>query len=266
MNEAAKVMSVQPTATALIDPVRVFGGMSTRSRKMRVSLSMLELLAPTELSLLIEGETGVGKELAAESVHRASSRSDRPFIVFDCAATSPAVGERELFGTQDESPLSDEGMSGVLELAHGGTLFLDHVDELVAPLQNRLQRVLERRQHRRVGGTQSIALDLRVISACTRSLRQNVRLGAFSPELYLQVGAECIRIPPLRERLEDLLPLAQEFLASFHPAAVPGDIPEHVWSAFRDYQWPGNVRELRNALQRALLVPERALRFSRGLK
>jgi len=262
MSGAATIM---PAVVPDREQVRVFGGLSTRSAKMRASLAVLERLAASDGSLLIEGETGVGKEVAAEFVHRASARRDGPFIVFDCAAKSVEAGERELFGSEEERTSSIPAMAGILELAQGGTVLLDHIDELALPLQSRLLRALERREIRRVGGTHSIDLDLRVMAACTRGLRREVRLGAFKRELYVQVCTECVRIPPLRQRLEDLTPLSQEFLASFQPPRAPNDIPEHVWAAFRAYHWPGNVRELKNALQRAVVVPDRALRFTRGL-
>jgi transcriptional regulator with PAS, ATPase and Fis domain len=141
---------------------------------------------------------------------------------------------------------------------------LDHIDELAIPLQARLLRALERREIRRVGGIQNVTLDVRVIAACTRALGREVRLGAFKPELYVQVGSERARIPALRQRLEDLTLLAEEILSQFQPPRTLPDIPEHVWAAFRAYHWPGNVRELRNALQRTVVMPDRALRFIRG--
>lgn len=243
------------------EQVVAFGGMSTRAAKMRSTLASLARLAETDANLLVEGETGVGKELAAESVHRGSARQAGPFIVFDCAAQSVQAGERELFGAEEEQ----SGMLGSLELAAGGTVLLDHIDELALPLQVRLLRALERREIRRVGGKQNIAVDVRVIAACSRALRREVRLGTFKRELYMLVCTECVRIPALRQRLEDLTPLAQEILTSFQPQRELHDIPDHVWAAFRAYPWPGNVRELRNALQRAVMMPDRALRFARGL-
>jgi len=224
---------------------------------MSASLIALEQRALSEASLLIEGETGVGKEVAAEAVHRASLRCAGPFLVFDCAAKSLTAGARELFGAES----GDDHEPGMLELAAGGTLFLDHIDELAVPLQLRLARALERRKIPGPSGTRNVRLDLRVIAASTRGLHREVRLGTFNRELFVQVGVECIRIPPLRQRLEDLMSLSQEILASFSPPRTPTDIPEDVWTAFRTYHWPGNVRELKNALQRAVLVPERALYF-----
>jgi len=228
---------------------------------MRGILASLERLAASDIGFLIEGETGVGKELAAESVHRRSARSAGPFVVFDCAAQSQQSGERELFGAEEQLPF----MTGSLELAKGGTLLLDHIDELAVPLQVRLLRALGRREIRRLGGKRNIAIDVRVIAACTRGLRREVRLGRFKRELYAQVCSECVRLPALRQRLEDLTPLAQEILEELHPPRALPDIPDHVWAAFRAYPWPGNVRELRNALQRAVMMPDRALRFARGL-
>ena len=182
-----RTMPVNTRPSAHVEEVRVFGGLSTRSAKMRATLASLERLAATELNFLIEGETGVGKELAAESVHRGSSRNGRPFVVFDCAAQSLHAGERELFGCDEEEP----GMVGSLELAEGGTVLLDHIDELALPLQVKLLRALERREIRRVGGQRNIALDVRVIGAGTRALGREVRLGTFKRELYAEVCAEC---------------------------------------------------------------------------
>ena len=222
-------------------------------------LTRLEQLALTELSLLIEGETGVGKELAAESVHGASARMAGPFLVFDCAAKSLAAGELELFGSETSPVSPDPGLPGLLELCEGGTLLLDHIDELALPLQARLLRALQRREVRRIGGSNRIELDVRVIAASAHSLQRAVRLGAFQGELLAHIGAERVRIPPLRQRLVDLVPLAEELLSSFRPPRVLSDISAQVWAAFRTHAWPGNVRELRNALERALVVPDRAL-------
>jgi len=247
-----------------LEAAKVFGGLVTRSTMMGALLARLEQLALTETSVLIEGETGVGKELAAESMHRASGRQRGPFLVFDCAAKSLAAAELELFGADESARAECAGMPGILELAEGGTVLLDHVDELAPLLQARLLRALERRQLRRVGGSRRVELDLRVLAACAHGLSREVRRGAFQRELLAYIGAERVHIPPLRQRLIDLLPLSEALLSSFHPPSTLSAIPAPLWAEFEAYAWPGNVRELRNALQRALVVPDRALRFGRA--
>jgi len=254
--------SIPPPESATFG-VACFGVLRTRSSKMQTVLAALQDLAQGETSVLIEGETGVGKEVAAESVHRASARGDGPFIVFDCAAKSVESAEFELFGA-GAVRIAEPSVPGILELGQGGTVLFDHIDELAPPLQSKLLRALERREIRRAGSSSAAPLDVRLMAACTGGLRRAVRLGAFSRGLYAELSRECVRVPPLRERREDLDLLSQEFLAAYKPTRVPSDIPERVWTAFRRYRWPGNVRELQNALQRALIVPDRALAFTRG--
>jgi DNA-binding NtrC family response regulator len=245
--------------------VTVLGKFASRSPKMKLALAVLERVARTELNLLIEGETGVGKELAAEYVHRASGRSGGPFLVFDCAAKSVNTGERELFGLARNAHSREPGMPGILELASGGTMLLDHIDELALPSQARLLQAFDQRRIRRIGGTETIALNVRVISASSRSLEHEARNRVFLRELQTHLDTTHVRLPPLRERMEDLTLLAQEFLASFQPPRGLVDISEGLWAAFHAHHWPGNVRELRNALRYALLVPEHAARLAREL-
>lgn len=254
---------IQPSDfSADADPNVRFGGFVSCAPKMRAALHALERLSQSDACLLVEGETGVGKELAAEAVHRASARRDGPFLVFDCAEKSLEAGEYELFGAETRGA-PEPVMPGVFELGAGGTVFLDHVDELAAPLQSKLLRAIERRQIRRAGGA-SVDIDVRVIAACVGGLRRAVRLGHFGQDLQALLSCEIVRVPPLRERREDIGLLAAQFLAECKPARTLGDIPDPVWAAFRSHRWPGNVRELRNALQRALIVPDRALGFTRS--
>jgi two-component system response regulator GlrR len=250
-------------ATERAARVARLGKLASRSPKMKLALAALKRTAGSELNLLIEGETGVGKELAAECVHHASRRSAGPFLVFDCAAKSANAGELELFGLEQDASSCTPGMPGILELASGGTLLLDHVDELAMPSQARLLRAFEQRRFRRIGGSEAIALDLRVISASSRSLGRAVRRRAFTRELHAHLGAAYVHLPPPRQRMEDLTLIAEEFLASLQPPRDLSDISDSVWAAFREHRWPGNLRELRNALSYALLVPDHALR-SRG--
>ncbi len=237
-----------------------FGDLLGRSSKMRELFADLQRIAATELSLLIEGETGTGKELVAESVHQHSERAGAPFVVFDCSAIAPTLVESELFGHERGAFTGAVATrAGVFEQAEGGTIFLDELGELPRDLQPKLLRVLEKREVRRLGGTKTIPLDVRLISATNRNLRAEVKRGEFRQDLYYRVAGAHVYVPPLRDRVDDLELLAESFLASARPARNLNDVPQHVWSMFKAYRWPGNVRELKNAVQRVLVTPERAL-------
>jgi transcriptional regulator with GAF, ATPase, and Fis domain len=225
---------------------------------------MLELLldlgriAPTELSLLVEGETGTGKDLVAECVHEASNRAGGPFVTFDCSSVAATLAESELFGHERGAFTGAVGArEGVFEQANGGTIFLDELGELPRSLQPKLLRVLEKRELRRLGGTKTIPIDVRLISATNRNLRAEVRRQTFREDLYFRVAGARVYIPPVRERVEDLPLLLERFLGLLEPARTLHDVPEQLWAAFREYRWPGNVREVRNAVQRMLITPER---------
>lgn len=223
----------------------------------------LTRIAPSELSVLIEGETGTGKELVAESLHRASARAAGPFIVFDCSSVAPTLVESELFGHERGSFTGAvAARSGVFELAQGGTLMMDELGELPKDLQPKLLRVLEKREVRRVGGSQAIPIDIRLIAATNRNLRAEVKRGAFREDLYFRVAGAHVQVPPLRERVGDLRSLVEKFLAEAEPARSLAEVPPEVWASFESYGWPGNVRELRNAVQRMLVTPERALELA----
>jgi transcriptional regulator with PAS, ATPase and Fis domain len=237
-----------------------FGDLLGRSSKMRELFADLARIAGTDLSLLIEGETGTGKELVAESLHNASRRAEGPFVVFDCSAIAPTLAESELFGHERGAFTGAIApRMGVFEQANGGTIFLDELGELPKDLQPKLLRVLEKREVRRVGGSKTIALDVRLISATNRNLRAEVKRGEFRQDLYYRVAGAHVYVPPLRDRLEDLELLAESFLASSQPPSSLGDVPPHVWDMFKAYRWPGNVRELKNAVRRVLVTPDRAL-------
>jgi transcriptional regulator with PAS, ATPase and Fis domain len=225
---------------------------------------MLELLldlgriAPTELSLLVEGETGTGKELVAECVHRASSRAEGPFVTFDCSSVAATLAESELFGHERGAFTGAvAARAGVFEQASGGTIFLDELGELPKSLQPKLLRVLEKRELRRLGSTRTIAIDVRLISATNRNLRAEVKRQTFREDLYFRVAGARVYIPPIRERMDDVPLLVEHFLAASEPARTLSNVPEQLWDAFRSHRWPGNVRELRNAVQRMLITPER---------
>jgi two-component system response regulator GlrR len=237
-----------------------FGELLGNAPRMRELFADLSRIAESDISLLIEGETGTGKELVAESVHNASHRADGPFVVFDCSAVAPTLAESELFGHEKGAFTGAvSNRQGVFEQASGGTIFLDELGELPRELQPKLLRVLEKREVRRVGGSRAIPIDVRLLSATNRNLRAEVKRGDFRQDLYYRVAGAHVHVPPLRERKQDLELLVQSFLAHAEPIASTADIPAAVWKMFESYRWPGNVRELKNAVQRVLVMPERAL-------
>jgi len=218
----------------------------------------LERIAGIDVTVLIEGETGTGKDLVAESIHGASARSEGPFIVFDCGAVSPTLAESELFGHERGAFTGATGQhQGVFEQADGGTLFLDEIGELPKELQPKLLRVLEKRHVRRVGGAKVIPFDARIIAATNRHLRAEVQRGGFREDLYFRLAAAHVVVPPLRDRMDDLPLLVDHFLALEKPPRTVSDLPRHVWELFLAHRWPGNVRELRNAIQQLLVMPDR---------
>jgi transcriptional regulator with GAF, ATPase, and Fis domain len=237
-----------------------FGGLFGKSTSMLELISRLARIAPSDLSLLIEGETGTGKELVAESVHRESARAAGPFVVFDCSAIAPTLVESELFGHERGAFTGAVNKhAGVFERAHGGTLMIDELGELPKDLQPKLLRVLEKREVRRLGGTRTIPIDIRLIAATNRNLRAEVQRGAFREDLYFRVAGAHVVVPPLRERLDDLELLVARFLAEAAPGLTLDDVPAEAWETFRRHSWPGNVRELKSAVQRMLVTPERTL-------
>lgn len=199
-------------------------------------------IAPTDANLLVEGETGVGKELVAEEVHRRSSRSTSALVAFDCAALSPAFAVRELLGSNNAEPDAESSLGR----ARGGTLVLDHVEGLAAELQARLHEALEHS-------------DVRVIALTTATLSLDIHRGDFHRDLYRRIATPHLLVPPLRERLEDL-PLLVEALLLEHGVRInPEDLPPQLWEHFQRQCWRGNVRELENMLSRWLVMRRAAL-------
>ena len=237
-----------------------FGDLLGRSPKMRELFADLTRIAATDLSLLIEGETGTGKELVAESVHTNGQRKSAPFVVFDCSAIAPTLVESELFGHERGAFTGAVApRAGVFEQADGGTIFLDEIGELPKDLQPKLLRVLEKREVRRLGATKTLPLNVRLIAATNRNLRAEVKRGEFRQDLYYRLAGAHVYVPPLRDRPGDVMLLVESFLASSQPPHSLSDVPDHVWDMFKAYRWPGNVRELRNAVRRVLVTPERVL-------
>jgi two-component system response regulator GlrR len=237
-----------------------YGDLIGQSRKMRELFAELERYAPTNLSILLEGETGAGKDLVAEGIHRASDRADGPYVVFDCSSVAPTLIESELFGHERGAFTGAVGeRPGVFEEADGGTLFLDEIGELPRDLQPKLLRALEKREVKRLGARKGLTIDVRVIAATNRNLLAEVARGNFRQDLYYRVAAAQLLVPPLRERLDDIPMLVEHFLALEAPRVPVSSIPPHVWQMLTAHRWPGNVRELRNAVQRLIVAPELSL-------
>jgi len=234
-----------------------FGDLLGESSKMRELFAMLSRIAPTDLSVLIEGETGTGKELVAQSIHRASARAAGPFVTFDCSAVSPSLIESDLFGHERGAFTGATGARpGALAEANGGTLFLDELGELPLDLQQKLLRCLQSGEYKRVGSTRVEQANVRVIAATHRDLRSEISAGRFRQDLYYRLEGVAVHVPPLRERLEDLPQLILHFLRQSNPGASLGALPPGTLDMFRAHRWPGNVRELRNAVRRMQVLPE----------
>jgi len=236
-----------------------FGNLLGSSASMREIFGLLERVAPTEITVLIQGETGTGKELAAHAIHDHSRRAGAPFIVFDCGAVAPNLIESELFG-HEKGAFTDavKSRQGAFELAHGGTLFLDEIGELASALQPKLLRALDQHEVRRVGAEQPVKVDVRVVAATNRDLEKEVKAGRFREDLFYRLSAVSVSLPPLRKRREDIELIAAHLLTGISADTgkkITGLSPEAA-AALAAYSWPGNVRELRNVLGRAAALSD----------
>ena len=215
---------------------------------------MIQKVAPTAATVLINGESGTGKEVIAKTIHRNSPRANKPWVAVNCAALPENLLESEMFGHMKGSftgAYSDK--QGLFEVANGGTLFLDEISSMPLLLQGKLLRVLQEREIRRVGGTKNIPVDVRVIAASNTNLEQAVVKGTFRSDLYYRFAVITIDIPPLRERKDDIIPLARHFIRLETPEGSPiPTIAPDTAEALMAYSWPGNVRELENAIKHAL--------------
>jgi formate hydrogenlyase transcriptional activator len=227
------------------------------SPPMRRVLERVRLVAPSNTTVLIRGETGTGKEGLARLVHEWSPRFGAPFVVVNLGAIPESLIESELFGHEKGAFTgASRRRPGRFEQAEGGTIFLDEVGDAPPSVQVRLLRVLQEREVQRVGGTDTLRVDVRVVAATNRNLEEMVKSGAFREDLYYRLAIFPIEIPALRERPEEIRPLAAHFLQR-HAALMhrkPPHVPEDAWRALETYSWPGNVRELENFLQRALIL------------
>ncbi len=241
---------------------RRFGELVAESLAMREVFAVLDLAAGTDVSVLLGGETGVGKELAARAIHERGARRGHAFVAIDCGALPESLLESELFGhvrgafTGAASP-----RQGAFVRADGGTIFLDELDSMPLAVQARFLRVLEERRVRAVGADREVAIDIRVIGASRRDLRELVAEGAFRPDLYYRLSVVRVVLPPLRERREDLVPIVRELLR-LRGLAEPGPIEGENLDRLVVHDWPGNVRELRNAIDRAVALSPGVTRFA----
>jgi transcriptional regulator with GAF, ATPase, and Fis domain len=236
---------------------RIEHEMVGESPALRQVLDFVGKVAQSDATVLLLGESGTGKELLARAIHANSRRSARPFIVVNCAALTETLLESELFGYERGAFTGAlTRKPGRIELANGGTLFLDEVGELAANLQAKLLRVIETREFERVGGTQPLRVDVRILAATNRDLEQAVRQGGFRADLFFRLNVVSVTTPPLRARREDIPLLASYFTARSARRAnrtLVGIAPEARTLLVR-YDWPGNVRELQNAIERAVLL------------
>jgi DNA-binding NtrC family response regulator len=241
-----------------------FGGLLGESPGMRALFAMLERLCQAEIPVLIEGETGSGKELVARALHTEGPRRAAPFVVVDCGAIAPTLVESELFGhTRGAFTGADTPRAGAFETAGAGTLFLDEVGELPLALQPKLLRALESGVVKPLGATREVPVQARIVAATHRDLRRMANEGAFREDLYFRLAAFPVRVPPLRERLEDIPLLARHFLARALAAtgAAGADRVQptaETLEILKAQPWPGNVRELRHAVERAVVLGDPA--------
>ncbi|RTZ92984.1 MAG: sigma-54-dependent Fis family transcriptional regulator [Deltaproteobacteria bacterium] len=227
------------------------------SREIRAVLKTIREVAPTDVPVLIEGETGTGKELVARAIHRTSERAEGPFVVVNCAALHENLLESELFGHEKGAFTGAvKQKKGRFELASGGTLFLDEIGEMSLETQAKILRTLEYGTFERLGGTRSLRADVRILSATNRDLSEAIKKGTFREDLFYRLNVITLRVPPLRERKGDIPVLARAFLERFSTAqkkGIEGFSPEAL-RLLESYDWPGNVRELEHVIERAVIL------------
>ncbi len=234
-----------------------FENIITKSRKMQQVIELIKAVAKSNATVLITGESGTGKELAARAIHSQSYRKDKPFVAVSCAALPESLLESELFGHEKGAFTGAHAQRrGKFEIANRGTLFLDEIGVMSTNIQVHLLRVLEEKEFTRVGGNELIKVDVRVISATNKDMKQATAKGEFREDLYYRLNVVTIELPPLRERKEDIPLLAEHFLKKFaveNQKEITGFSPEATDFLLR-YEWPGNVRELENAVERAVIL------------
>ncbi len=257
LDNARRMEALEQENRRLQDEISLEHNMVGDSPRMRDVYQFIARVAPRDITVLIFGESGTGKELVARAIHRTSSRANKPCVAINCAALAENLLESELFGHEKGAFTGAIAQKkGKLEIAEGGTVFLDEIGELAPLLQAKLLRVLQEREFERVGGTRTIKLDVRLITATNRDLEEEVKKGRFREDLFYRLNVVSLRMPALRERREDIPLLASYFAAKFSQRSnrpVLGVSP-HARTCLTNYDWPGNVRELENAIERAVVL------------
>lgn len=249
--------AVLPFFRKPVEEADLMSEMVGRSATIKEVKRLIRLVAPTNASVLIEGETGTGKELVAKAVHRLSARSEKPFVVLNCAAIPETLLEAELFGhTRGAFTGAVHSRTGRMEAAHGGTLFLDEIGEMPLGLQAKMLRFLECGELQRVGDNETVRVDVRVIAATHRNLHKNAEDGVFRLDLYHRLSVFPIDVPALRERMEDVALLSESMLVSFGKDAPRKSLSAGALEKLKQHNWPGNIRELGHVLQRAVILAE----------
>jgi two-component system NtrC family response regulator len=236
-----------------------FGNIIGKSAQMQRIFELIEKVAPTKATVLITGDSGTGKELIARAIHYNSPRKEHPFISVNCGALPETLLESELFG-HEKGAFSGavSQRKGRFELAHEGTLFLDEISEMSAPLQVKLLRILQEMEFERVGGSNTLKVDVRVVAASNRNLKEEAANGRFRSDLYYRLNVVHVYLPPLRERKDDLFLLVNHFLAKYAKENRQEliSISSGAMERILDYNWPGNVRELENVIERAIILSD----------
>jgi DNA-binding NtrC family response regulator len=233
------------------------GDLIAAAPAMRKLLEQVRAIAPFQTTVLVTGETGTGKEIIARAIHNLSPRGGKPLVALNCAAVPEQLLEDELFGHVKGAFTGAQGArDGRFEQADRGTLFLDEIGDMSLPLQSKLLRVLQEREFEKLGSSRTVKVDVRVIAATSADLQRRIDEGTFRPDPYYRLNVVHLRLPPLRERREDIRPLAEHLLAKFCVASglPPKSIAEEAWEALAAYRWPGNVRQLQNAVERAAVL------------
>ncbi|MDL1952235.1 sigma-54-dependent Fis family transcriptional regulator, partial [Acidobacteria bacterium ACD] len=259
LQQRARLRPLLPAVLPDPDAAGGLAGMVGRSAPMLEVFRLLTRVARSNAPVMITGESGSGKEVAAATVHLLSRRAKRPFVAVNCGAISPTLVESELFGHEKGAFTgADRRRAGTFEMAHGGTLFLDEVTEMPPELQVKLLRVLETRTFRRVGGTEELDMDVRLVASSNRDLADAVRREAFRADLFYRLNVFPLRLPPLRERREDVPLLAERFLSEIEEKERRGfsSFEPPALEALCRHDWPGNVRELKNAVHRAYVLSD----------
>ncbi|MBX3230984.1 MAG: sigma 54-dependent Fis family transcriptional regulator [Labilithrix sp.] len=254
-NSVIRAYSAKSSARELVPMMPTFGALTGVSKSMRKLFALLEKVAASEINCFIHGESGTGKELVATEIVQRGVRADKPFVVVDCGAISPSLVESELFGhVRGAFTGADRDRVGAFEAADGGTVFLDEIGELPLEVQPKLLRALEQREIRRVGETMPRKVNVRVISATNRDLEREVNKGSFRGDLYFRIAVITVRVPPLRERTEDLPHLIRSFLDQLGASASESLFGPQVIAELAKHEWTGNVRELRNYVERSIVL------------